>query len=421
MNQKLESKRNPILAFIIIFLGGLFVLYQFLLQGSTSLMIPQLMHDLCINLAQIGFLSAGFFYPYVLLQIPAGILADKYGAKRVLVVSTLLLALATLWFALSGSMLTAESSRIFMGVASAPGVACAMCLGAKWYPKKFALVAGMFEMMGMIGGALGDYLLSESIGKYGASMTMVFCAIAGFALMVLIIVFVKNSPNNKYLNQDKDLETFEKEETYNFWAILRNVQIWQYCLYGAFMFGIISAFATLWAIPFIEALYPAHDNWAAHAVALVFVGAAAGAISSGYLVTKIGRIKMIMLFYAILGVVSFFIVLYVSLPGPIMMIFLFLSGLASGSYVLAFDCVKCAVPESAQGMAMGLTNMVIMLIGAPLFQPLIGWLLDYIGHSSDEMVCQANTIESFQVALLPIMLGLIIAVGISLSVKVKHK
>ncbi len=187
------------------------------------------------------------------------------------------------------------------------------------------------------------------------------------------------------------------------------------------MFGIISAFATLWAIPFIEALYPAQDNWAAHAVALVFVGAAVGAISSGYLVTKIGRIKLIMLFYAILGVVSFIIVLYVKLSGPVMMLFLFLSGLAAGSYVLAFDCVKCVVPESAQGMAMGLTNMVIMLIGAPLFQPLIGWLLDYIGHSSNEMVCHANTIESFQLALLPICFGLILAVIIAFSVKVKHK
>jgi MFS family permease len=201
--------KKPILTFIIIFLGGMFVLYQFLLQGSTSLMVPQLMEDLCINLTQIGFLSAAFFYPYVLLQIPAGILADKYGARNVLIASTLLLVLGTLWFALSGSLLTAFSSRIFMGVASAPGVACAMCLGAKWYPKKFALVAGMFEMMGMIGGALGDYLLSESLTRFSAAYTMGFCAAAGFVLLILIIIFVKNGPSaskENYPIESKKLE-----------------------------------------------------------------------------------------------------------------------------------------------------------------------------------------------------------------------
>ena len=84
MQEDTRKMKKPILTFIIIFLGGMFVLYQFLLQGSTSLMVPQLMEDLCINLTQIGFLSAAFFYPYVLLQIPAGILADKYGARNVL-------------------------------------------------------------------------------------------------------------------------------------------------------------------------------------------------------------------------------------------------------------------------------------------------------------------------------------------------
>ena len=414
---KLNKPANSLLAIIIIFLGGFFVLYQFLLQGSTSLMIPQLMHDLCVNLTQIGFLSAGFFYPYVLLQIPAGILVDQFGAKKVLILSTLLLSAGTFWFALSGSMLTAEFSRIFMGIASAPGVACAMCLGAKWYPKKFALVAGVFEMMGMVGGALGDYFLSRSVSHFGTSVTMYICGAIGFALLLLVIVFVKNSPNQKETN---DLtEMIELKEKYQFFSILKNVQIWQYCLYGAFMFALISSFATLWGIPFLKALYPNQEQWVANAIALMFVGAAVGTVSSGYLVVLLGKIKLTMLAYAVLGVVSFFIVLFVPVTQPLMMLFLFLAGLAAGSYVLAFDCVKRSVPESEQGMAMGLTNMVIMIIGAPIFQPLIGWLLDFIGHSSGSLICQANTVESFQVAFLPVIFGLLIAVMLTLSLKVK--
>jgi MFS family permease len=126
---------------------------------------------------------------------------------------------------------------------------------------------------------------------------------------------------------------------------------------------------------------------------------------------------MIMLFFAVLGLASFMVVIYVPVTQPVMLIFLFLSGLAAGSYVLAFDCVKHVVHESVQGMAMGLTNMVIMLIGAPLFQPLIGWLLDVIGYSDNSYICVANRLESYRLALLPIIIALGLALLLALFVK----
>ena len=402
--------------FFIIFLGAMFVLYQFLLQGSTSLMIPQLKEDLCIDMTYIGFLSAGFFYPYVLLQMPAGALADRFGPRNVLIVSTGLLALGTFFFAISNTMWTAEASRIFMGTASAPGVACAMCLGARWYPDKFALIAGVLEMMGMLGGALGDVVLAASIDAFGASRTMLLCAIAGAILCVLMVIFVRNGPQHHTATQSDKQDTFPDPPMHAA-RLLLNIRIWQCCLFGAFMFGLISAFATLWAIPFLKVLYPNQGNWAAHGAALVFAGAAIGAVSSGYLVSRSGRMRLVMSAYALLGLVSFSLVLYLPVGKTGMMALLLLCGIAAGSYILAFDSVKQLVPETMQGSAMGMTNMIAMLIGAPVMQPVIGWLLQSLQQSDSAGICVSSTLQAYQYALLPLLGGLILALIAALNAK----
>ncbi len=57
-------------------LGSILGLFTFLLQGSPSVMIPQLMQTYEINVIQIGVLTSSFFYTYIVMQVPAGMLVD---------------------------------------------------------------------------------------------------------------------------------------------------------------------------------------------------------------------------------------------------------------------------------------------------------------------------------------------------------
>ena len=399
--------RHNIIAAWICFLGGLFVLYQFLLQGSTSLMVPKLMHDLCLDLTQIGFLSSAFFYPYILLQIPSGILIDKFGPRKVLSVSAFLLAIGVIGFSFSEGFITANTLRIMMGISSAPGVACAMVLAARWFPQKFTIVAGIIEMMGMLGGAAGDYFLDLCIHCYGWRLAMLICGIVGLVLTLLILVFVR-SPTSIQQSSNLSLHKQNKHTYKHFMQLLKNIEAWKHCLFGGFIFTIISAFASLWSIGFLEALYPNESKAGAFGTAFVFIGAALGAIVSGWLANKI-QCKRVMQYFSLLTLIIFATLLYLPMPFLLAIVMLLLLGFGSGAYILPFASIEKLADSDAQGVALGFTNMVIIGLGGPFLQPLIGWLLN-----TD---CSMNIVADFQIALTPIVIAIITACLLSFFVK----
>jgi len=399
--------RHNIIAAWICFLGGLFVLYQFLLQGSTSLMVPKLIHDLCLDLTQIGFLSSAFFYPYILLQIPSGILIDKFGPRKVLSISAFLLAIGVIGFSFSEGFITANTLRIIMGISSAPGVACAMVLAVRWFPKSFTLVAGIIEMMGMLGGAAGDYFLDLCIHCYGWRLAMIVCGIFGFILTFFILVFVK-SPIPTQQSADVNLNRQNKHIYKHFMQLLKNVEVWKHALFGGFIFTIISAFASLWSIGFLEALYPSDIKAGAFCTAFVFIGAALGAFICGWLANKIGC-KRVMQYFSLLTLMVFLALLYFPMPFLLAIVMLFLLGFGSGAYVLPFASIEKLTDPDAQGVALGFANMAIIGLGGPFLQPLIGWILNT--H------CAVNIVADFQIALLPIVIAIMMACLLSFFVK----
>ncbi|MCF6767732.1 MFS transporter [Thiotrichales bacterium 19S11-10] len=404
-------KRNSRYATGVCFLGGLFVLFQFLLQGSVSLMVPQLKSDLCLDQVGIGFLSSSFLYPYIILQIPSGIIVDKIGIKRTLIASTFLLSLSTLSFSLANNEIIADLSRVMMGIASAPGVVCAMCLAANWFSQKyFALIAGLIEMLGMFGGALGDILLSESISHYGWRYSVFLCALFSVILLLLIIFFVKDKP------KDTPTETYKDDDnnTLYFGSIFKSKNLWFSALYGGCIFAIITTFASLWAIPFYQHLYHTHQT-AAHITALIFFGAGLGAVLSGFLSARIGKIKPIMAIFSLLSVILFSLILISPLNVVLGGIMSLLLGISVGAYVLPFALIKRIVPQNSRGIAMGFTNMSVIIIGA-LCLPLVGLILKKLTSLNINGCVIADT-SIYQIALSPLVLGLLIALTVSLFIQ----
>ena len=77
---------------------------------------------------------------------------------------------------------------------------------------------------------------------------------------------------------------------------------------------------------------------------------------------------------------------------------------------MPFASVEKVVHPDAQGIAMGFTNMIIIGLGGPVLQPIIGWILSWYNSAYQ---CQVNTVTSFQTAFLPMLVGLVIAAMLS--------
>ena len=72
-------------AWLVFSAAGLFIFYQLVLQSLPSVLRDGLVVDFSLTDAGFGSLSASFFYPYMLLQVPAGLLVVRFGSRRPLI------------------------------------------------------------------------------------------------------------------------------------------------------------------------------------------------------------------------------------------------------------------------------------------------------------------------------------------------
>src|SRR5271163_258386 len=81
-------------------IAAMFYLAAFYIRVSPAVMTTELMRDLHISAGDLGYLSAFYYYAYVAMQFPTGLLVDRLGARRLLVLGSLAAASGTLLFAI---------------------------------------------------------------------------------------------------------------------------------------------------------------------------------------------------------------------------------------------------------------------------------------------------------------------------------
>jgi len=173
--------------------AALFVFFQMVLQTFPSVMREGLVVDLSLNETGFGGLSSSFYYPYIVLQIPAGILVSRFGVRSVLITGAALCTVASFLFAVSQTAGFAEATRILMGLGAAPTVVCAMTLAAQWFPQRmFPLLAALTEIAGMTGAAVGQETLGAIVEHAGWRAGMIACGAFSAVLLVLIVALVRD-------------------------------------------------------------------------------------------------------------------------------------------------------------------------------------------------------------------------------------
>ena len=98
MQQIDSSYLKPYYPWFIWVLSAGFFFYKYLLQVSPSVMSYQLMSAYSLTGAGLGNLAACFFYGYFLMQIPVGLILDKWSPRLVITIAVFFCALSTLLF-----------------------------------------------------------------------------------------------------------------------------------------------------------------------------------------------------------------------------------------------------------------------------------------------------------------------------------
>ena len=381
----------------------LFCSYQFMLQGSTSVMLPELMDGLHIDLSEVGWVTSAFLYAYLICQVPGGVVADYLDGRWTLSICCLLLAIACFTFAYADSFLKAVLSRTLMGIATAPGIVICLTLMMRWFPKHwFPFLSGFVESMALLGGAVGPLVLPGLIQSLGLQDSMLVVGLCGIGLSLLMVLIVRSRPSHGH---QMEPEATVQKQGYEWTLMLKNPQFWLYCLYGFGTFMFISVFASLWGVPFLKERFPDSARLAETSISMIFIGLAIGAPLLGFLVARFGRCRLFMLLSVLLQLLCTFLIVYCDCSDQWIPWHCFLVGMCCSGYLLVFTMLSNSVPESTTGVALAIGNG-FMLLGAPVMQPLIGHCLDLLSAGSGQL-----DVQCFRVAFILLLASQLLALA----------
>src|SRR3954452_10248732 len=148
-----------------------------------------------ISAAQLSFFVVLQLVVYAGLQIPIGILLDRYGSRALLLAGVVLMTVGQLAFAYATSFRVAVLARAVLGAGDAMIFVSVIRLVALWFLVRQApLVTQMTGQVGQVGAIIAAAPLAFALHELGWTKTFALASTIGVVLMVVVAVVVKDSP-----------------------------------------------------------------------------------------------------------------------------------------------------------------------------------------------------------------------------------
>lgn len=409
-------------------LATLFYFFDNLLNVSPSVMKPELSIAFNLTAADLGLLSSCYSWAYGLMQIPAGLLMDKFGPRRLFIVASLLCALGSFNFAIANSLKVAAISRILIGLGSSFAVVGCSKIATIWFSSNnFALFIGLMVSIGMLGAAFGLSTVNYVLQIFNWRETMYFSCIIALVLSFVMWLIIKDQPVN-YNSKDvvtKNANVANKIPLFlGLQKIITSTQVWIAAIYAGLMFVPTLALGGLWGIPYLVEGHGFSREISGYLVSFIFIGWVFGGPLYG-IVSDYLRLRNLPMYFANLSTLMVVIVLiYVkNLSTPIISVLMFLLGFFSSGFILAFAVTKEIHDHRLSGTAIGFINTINTFWGAGL-QWLIGKILD-VTTTNDAIINTVSTERIFSYtdyknALLSIPICLILSLIVIFRLKETH-
>lgn len=401
---------------IVVSCGMLFYCFNYFLRVSPSVLQDQLSAAFHINATAFGTLAGLYYWAYTPMQLPAGLIYDKYGVRFVLS-AAILTAVCGLWvFISSDHYTTAALGRLMIGAGCAFAYIGTLKLASLWLPPdRFAFVAGLTTAVGMSSGAIAQQYLTRITETISYNDALYSVLLIGIALSILVVSTIrrpKRLPNGDRIVPIATMTAKQLGQELN--QIFTSKQMWLIGIIGCLVYLPSSVFLDTWGVPYLNGVYGLDKADAVNTIGYTFYGW----IISGPLIGALSdKLKMRKLPLTLTGFFAAALLCYV-FYGPqvsisTLNIIFFLVGFCCGSHSICFALGKENNPIHLSGTAVAATNMGIMA-GGMICQPLAGWLLDL--HASGALNAEGlriYTAADYNFALSIIPLG--VALGIALS------
>lgn len=362
-------------------MGAGLYLIGFFQRVAPAVITQELTAEFALSAVALGNLSALYFYSYVAIQIPTGVLVDHWGPRRVLAIGGLIAAAGTLLFALAPAYALIGTGRLLVGAGVGVAFVSMLKLATHWvHPSRFALISGLALACGGLGGVSAGVPLRLAVNALGWREVMLAAGAVTALLALATWLVVRDDP------RERGLRSFSSQRTGmrsghsmlgGIREVFRHRNVWLIFIGCGAITGPMLAFGGLWGVPFLSSQYGLTTAQAAFVTSVMLVAWSVGSPLAGALSDRLRRRKLPLLAGGVLAALLWGMLIYVpSLPYPVLIAIMVGLGLSSGVVVIGFAFCKESAPAPLAGTASGVANMGNML-GGMAMQPLIGALLDH--------------------------------------------
>ncbi len=153
-----------------------------------------------ISASQLATFTMLQLLVYAAMQIPVGLLVDRFGSRSVLLCGTLLLTCAQVGFALADSFALALVARIFVGMGDAMTFICVLRLVSSWFPtRRIPLITQLTGTLGQLGAVAAAIPMTWALGNLGWTRAYLLAASLGLILAIGVLVVLWDAPGIKNL------------------------------------------------------------------------------------------------------------------------------------------------------------------------------------------------------------------------------
>lgn len=361
---------------------SILMLFSMFFRISNGIIARDLVSEFGFSAVTLGILTGSFFYSFALLQIPLGLLLDRFGPRPVLTVFALIGAFGSLLFAVGTTYTTLLVGRILMGIGmSAALMGSLMTFALKFRPDKFARLSGIVIAVGTGGSLLAASPLALMSSFMGWRNVFLLAALAT-TLLAFAIFWVLGKSGDTITRPHIPEASLRLRQRLR--LVLGSLSFWQIAMAALFRYGTFVALQGLWLGLYLMDVYGFSPVQAGNVLAFLAVGMGIGSLVAGQLSDKTFRSrKGVALWGFIFYSLSLFCLVGL-FPFRSMLWFCaiaFSFGFFSGFGNLTYAHAKEIFPPAISGTVMTWVNFFVMAGGAVLTSAL-GKIIDLFPHTA---------------------------------------
>lgn len=342
-----------------------------------------------ISSVVFGNLASMYFYAYMIMQIPVGMLADSLGARVTVSAGILLSCVGSMMFGFAPSLGWAYAGRFIVGIGVSTVFVSTLKILSEWYSEReFATMSGVTALVGNFGGIVAQVPLAMMVGLFTWRFTFAAIGAMSFFLAVACFRFIRNRPQDMGFEPVNLSGTGRGSSVAALLPALKAALSSRGMLSGTILVAFFSAaqiaFTGAWGVPWLTDVYGMTRREASGIVSIVVWGAMAGAVLIGKISDMMGSRKRPLIVSSVINTFAWGVIVFCGSGKPPLNILkpvLFVMGFATMALVIGLAVAKETNSPRYTGVALSVMNTGTFLSLA-IFPPAMGAIIDSLSPYS---------------------------------------